>query len=107
MSALTLLGADLSGTWKGTVEGRPETVVLELKASGDKLTGSVGYGANDSAPIENAKLDGDKLTFEVSGNTSTYRIRLDVTAESLKGNVVRIADGQEGRPIPMELKRDK
>lgn len=107
--AFTAWGADLTGTWKGQVnrpDGQPETSVnLELKQDGEKITGRVGSGQSDSAPIENAKLDGDKFSFEVVGNSSTFKIRLDVAGDTMKGAVVRSQGDQQSPPMPMELKR--
>ena len=109
--AVGAFAADITGTWKGQVnrpDGQPETTVnLELKQEGDKITGRVGSGQSDTTPIDKAKLEGDKLSFEVVGNTSTFKISLDVAGDTMKGNVIRSAGDRQSPPMPMELKREK
>jgi hypothetical protein len=109
--ALSAIGADLSGNWKGQVnrpDGQTETSVnLELKQDGETITGRIGSGHTDTAPIDKAKLDGEKLSFEVVGNSSTFKVSLDVAGDSMKGTVVRSAGDRVSPPMPIELKRDK
>src|SRR5688500_12944333 len=89
--ALSAIAADLSGNWKGQVnrpDGQPETSVnLELKQDGEKITGRIGSGSSDTAPIDKAKLEGEKLSFEVVGNSSTFKVSLDVAGDAMKGTV--------------------
>ena len=111
LTTLAVFGADISGTWKGQVN-RPDgqlesTAVLQLRQNGNRVSGDIGSGSSDTAPIENAKLDGNKLYFEVTGDSSTFRVTLDVAADAMKGSVVRVRDGQESPAMAMELKRDK
>ena len=107
--ALATFAADVKGTWKGQVnrpDGTKETdVVLQLTQSGDAVSGKVGTHSDDAVPIENAKLDGNKLTFTVPANQSVFTVSLDLDGDNLKGSVVRARDGQTSPPMPMELKR--
>ena len=109
--AAVAISADLSGNWKGQVnrpDGQPETTVdLQLKQDGETITGRIGSGNSDTAPIEKAKLEGDKLSFEVVGNSSTFKVRLDVAGDAMKGTVVRAAADRESPAMAIELKRDK
>ena len=58
----TLLAADLSGRWTGTMEtnGRPVPIYLTLKQNDDGVSGSVVTG-NDTrqVPIQKAELRGE------------------------------------------------
>ena len=111
MGALWAMSADLTGSWKGQVnrpDGTPQTsVALELKQEGEKITGRIGANDGDSGAIENAKLDGSKFSFEVIGGSATYKVSVDVSDDSMKGSVVREADGQTSPALPLELKRAK
>ena len=111
MAVLCAAGADLTGNWKGQVnrpDGTPQTPVnLELKQDGDKITGQIGAGNGDTAPIDKVKLEASKFSFEVMAGSATYKITLDVAEDAMKGSVVREADGQASPAMPLELKRTK
>ena len=61
------LAAGVDGTWVAKVEMKAGTVelALNLKSDGDKLTGTVSAGARRAAamPIENGKIEGDRISF--------------------------------------------
>jgi hypothetical protein len=107
--------ADVTGKWtyeqagRGGGPGRP--VTLTLKADGGKLTGSVpGFGRGGDAPppptdITNAKIDGDKVTFEVKrdmqgtemitkyeGTVSGDELKLKITQPSMQGGDPRVTE---------------
>jgi hypothetical protein len=66
-SAIMLHAANLSGKWKGKIEVNGESIdlVYDLKADGDKLTGSV-TGPIGTLKLEKGKIDGDKISFELT-----------------------------------------
>jgi hypothetical protein len=60
-------GADITGTWKGSMDmmGQPIELTFNFKADGNTFTGTtVGPGGNES-PISNGKIDGEKISFTV------------------------------------------
>jgi hypothetical protein len=67
--------AEITGTWKtwfiGPIEYRPKMVseiVLNLKADGTKLTGTVHAGKwPGDAPISDGKIDGNRISFTAVG----------------------------------------
>jgi hypothetical protein len=69
---LSFLFADLTGTWKGTidVQGNPLELTYKLKADGDKLTGTINstYG---ELPITDGKINGTDFSYkvEINGNS--------------------------------------
>src|SRR3954454_4110455 len=66
--------ADLSGTWKGSMETQMgNTAVTITFQAGAALAGKVKVDEYE-APIEKAKLDGDKIHFEmtIEHGTLTY-----------------------------------
>ncbi len=58
--------ADLTGTWKGTVDfgGNALELTYKLKADGDKLTGSItsSYG---ELPISDGKITGSDFSYKI------------------------------------------
>jgi hypothetical protein len=109
--AVALFAGDVKGTWTGQVnrpDGAKETdVVLELSQDGESITGKIGSHADDMVPLQNAKLDGDKLTFEVAASEALYLVTLNIDGNTAKGAVIRNRDGQSSQPMPMELKRSQ
>jgi hypothetical protein len=69
IAAVTFAQAkDLSGRWTGTFNrrGSPVTLVLNLRVSDNQVTGELADPGGNKMPIQNWKLEGNQLTFEVS-----------------------------------------
>jgi hypothetical protein len=71
--------ADATGKWVAELPGRNGNAMkttFTFKAEGATLTGTVS-GRNGDTPIENGKIDGNTITFEVTrsfnGNTFTSK----------------------------------
>jgi hypothetical protein len=96
-------------TWNFTTQnGDTITSTLNLKREGDKLTGTVtGRNGNETA-IQNAKLNGEDLSFQVvrerDGNTFTTKYHGTVTGDTIKGKMEFERDG-ETRSRDWEAKR--
>jgi hypothetical protein len=95
--------ADVTGTWTWTVPGRnggePREQTLKLKSEGDKITGTLAGGRGGEAKVENAKLTGNELSFEVTrefnGNSVTTKYKGKVEGDTITGKVeMRGRDGQ-------------
>jgi hypothetical protein len=56
--------ADVTGTWSGI------PFYMILKQDGAKLTGTGGPGKNEPVPVEDGRVDGDRLTFHLG----SYRL---------------------------------
>ena len=97
---------DPNGKWTWTSEGRDgamRTNSITLKLEGDKLTGAVtgmrggrggggggaGGGAPQETPIEEAKIKGDEITFQVTREGQNGKMVSKYTAkiagDTLKG----------------------
>jgi hypothetical protein len=109
--AASMLGADVSGNWKGDAFRSDGTwameVVLMLKQDQDKVTGTVGTNEDEQVPISNAKMDGNNLTFDVVTDDGTYKVALALAGDEISGKAVRNVDGQDESPMKLQLKRSK
>ena len=60
-------------------DGTPRTQTFEFKADGATLTGTVSGMQGEPTPIQNGKVDGDNISFEVTrsrgGNSFTRSTR--------------------------------
>src|SRR3954469_17991655 len=106
--AIGAFAADVSGKWtyeapgRGGNPGRPTTITL--KQDGNKLTGQIpGMGRGGDTPpppseIQNGKVEGDKISFEVvrefNGNKMTTKYEGTVAGDELKLKITR--EGQNG-----------
>lgn len=109
--AATAFGAGVAGNWEGGAFRSDGTqtmsLVLMLKESADKVTGTVGPSAEEQIPISNGKLEADKLKFEVITDEGVYYVDMTVAGDDLTGKAVRKIDGQDSPPMKLVLKRSK
>jgi len=77
--ALSIWGADVTGTWKGSIEtpnGNIDTTFV-FKVDGGKLTGTVDSGPMGQSEITEGKADGDQLSFAVVRNFNGNEFRMN------------------------------
>jgi hypothetical protein len=88
--------------------GQKREVTMNLKADGDKLTGSVGGRMGDT-DISNGKVDGDTVSFDVvrefNGNSMTLHYTGKVAGDEIHFTVGR--EGGEGRNMEFTATRAK
>lgn len=108
--ATSVFAADVSGKWKAEMPGRngeTRTVTFNLKADGDKLTGTMSGGMGGDAKLQDGKVDGDNVSFnivrEFNGNSMKINYKGKLEGEELKMQMMR-----EGADQPREFvaKRD-
>ncbi len=111
ISALIALASEVTGTWSGTfkVNGGDHTVpqVMIFKQDGSKLNGSAGPDAQEQYPIENGKVEGDRLRFEVT--TGEWRFSYDLKRsgpDEINGDL-DLKSVNNGRTAVVSLKRMK
>jgi hypothetical protein len=102
--ALTAHGANLAGKWSGTIEiddsgGKIQTPVeLYLEQKGGALSGKIGRSKDpESVEIRNAKVEGDKVTFEASSTeaSAAMKFSLTVRGEQMLGEMKGAAQGND------------
>lgn len=95
------LAADVSGTWKWTVErnGQKIETTLTLKQDGKKLTGKITGRNNTETDIEDGKVDGDDVSFKVTrefnGNKMVQNYSGKATTDTIKGKVEFERNGEK------------
>ena len=101
---LTASAANLSGKWTGVIEvndsgGKIETPVeLYLEQKAGTLSGKIGRTNNpESVEIRNAKVEGDKLTFDSSSieASASMTFTLTIQGERMQGEMRGVAQGNE------------
>jgi hypothetical protein len=123
---LAAFAADVTGKWtyeapgRGGNPGRPTTITLKM--DGGKLTGSVpgmmgrGGGGGGTPPadqaISNAKIDGDKVYFEVTrdmqGTSFTTKYEGTVSGDEMKLKITRPGfNGGDPTVTDVVAKREK
>jgi hypothetical protein len=109
--AAMVWAADVTGKWTGEMEGRngqKREVSLNLKADGDKLTGTVGGRMGDT-DISNGKIAGDTISFDVvrefNGNSMTLHYTGKVSGDEIHFTVAR--EGGEGQGMEFTATRAK
>ena len=110
ITAVTLLAADLTGTWKGTLtpDGRdPGPALLVLQQDGTSVTGTVGESEDtDRHPIRSGTIQGDLVTFDIEMAEGSMKFELRLKGDELTGGVTRERDGQT-RKAMLAVKRSK
>lgn len=98
-----LAAADVSGTWVGAMDtpGGVFSTTIQLQ-SGATLTGTVKTDMFEGK-IEKAKLDGDKISFELNIEQGRLLYEGTVAGDELKLTVT----GTTGNKYPMVCKRQK
>ncbi len=73
------LAADVTGKWKGPMEGTGADMVLDLKSDGAAVTGTMSDSEGKPRPITKGTLDGDKISLTVASEWQGNPITLLVT----------------------------
>ena len=103
-----LAATNVTDNWTGSMnspDGNSFTLTFSFKQDGQKLTGTVEGPQGQPMDIENGKVDGNKLSFDVSFNGMT------ITHEgTVDGNEIKMTTkSQDGQMPPMDftLTREK
>ena len=87
LTAASLFGADVTGTWSGTLEfnrdgeSRSTPALLVLKQEAGKVTGTIGPNADRRYTIKSGTLENNKLTIEVEPEDGPAKVLLTLTLD--------------------------
>lgn len=104
LAGLSLLGADLSGTWTGVIPARGnefQDLTFRLAQDGDKLTGKL-YRDTTSVPILDGKLEGDRISFRVESEEQVGNVFVLIKytfTGSIKGSDIELTREREANPM--------
>jgi hypothetical protein len=95
--ATSALAADFNGRWKGNAltEGQASPIFLSLLQQGNTLTGTGGPTANDPDILQNGKVEGKRIVFDlIPGGRFPLHFDLTLDGAELKGTVKVQRNGQ-------------
>jgi hypothetical protein len=109
--------ADVTGKWTGKVEfktpdGNTDTggALVIMKQSGEEITGTAGESDEHMAAIENGKIAGTKVTFQVTvgEDKRVFKLSMDLVSEDkLEGDIEGVSDQGEKLAGKISLTREK
>jgi len=91
LCAVAAMAADLAGKWSGSFKAEgadhdiPQLVIL--KQHGSTLSGSAGPDASEQYQLENGRVDGNNVSFQVTTGEWKFSYNLTVEKDSLSGNL--------------------
>jgi opacity protein-like surface antigen len=115
IAAGAILAADVSGNWSGTMSMGDNQFTLNytFKQDGEKLTGSVQGPQGDPLTLNDGKVQGDKLSFNITVQTPNGDMKI-ASEGTIKGAeeitlTSKMVGAPEGMPEmpPMTLKKSK
>lgn len=104
--ATGLFAGDPSGKWTAEVEGRngqKRTVTMNLKAAGDKLTGTVTQMGGERE-IMDGKISGDEISFAVEVEFQGEKRKIEYTGKMV-GDELKMKSGSGERTREFTAKR--
>jgi uncharacterized protein (DUF2147 family) len=107
LAATTAFAAEnIDGKW--TAQVGQSTLTLEVKADGEKLTGTLTNSQAGPAPIEEGKIKGDEISFHVMRSINNANTKVAWTGK-LAGDELKVKRNSGGAAQPDEfvLKRSK
>jgi len=113
VAAMTASAADITGKWSGSFvlqapDGEhADNAFVIIQQKGTELTGSGGPDESRQWPMQNGKIEGDKITFEVTADGPVYKIEAKLEGDHIKGNVTAKTPEGETLTAKMDLTRVK
>jgi hypothetical protein len=89
----------VAGKWTGEQQGRGGTqpVTLDLKADGNKLTGTMTTGENSTAIQEGMLMDGGKVMFKTTQSRNGNEVTISFNGEMKGDELTLTREGGGGR----------
>jgi hypothetical protein len=107
--SLAAWAGDITGTWVGQIagpDGNGFSLTYSFKQDGEKLTGTVAGPQGDPIPLEEGKVQGDKISFVVHvAMNGGAKFTIDGT---VKGEEITLNTKSDAMDMgPMTLKKQK
>ncbi len=106
LTAVSAFAADIDGKWSGSVDtpNGAVTVGYSLKADGATLNGTMTGPDGAEIKIADGKIDGNKLSFNVTLEFGGMPLTLAFTG-TVSGNDLSLTADFAGMPFQMALKK--
>lgn len=107
--AFTATAADVTGRWEGERQGRNNQtmkVVMDLKAEGTTLTGTMSSFGDRQVPISDGKVSGDDISFTVTVEFNGNKMKFLYTGK-VSGNEMKMKSTREGSDRTVEFTMKK
>ena len=101
-----LHAADVDGKWTGSIDTPMGAIPIafSFKADGATLKGSMSGQDGGEFPIKNGKIDGNKISFNVSVDFGGMTLDFVYTG-SLSGDTLQMSSDFMGMPFMFEMKK--
>lgn len=95
--ALTLSAADISGTWKGSADTPMGTIerTFVFHVDGSKLTGDSTSSMTGKSELQNGKVDGDNVSFDIKASIQGNDVTIHYTGKA-SGDEIKLTAHVEG-----------
>jgi opacity protein-like surface antigen len=108
--AAIAIAADITGNWAGSISvgDNQYNLIYSFKQDGEKLSGAVARDGGEPLPINDGKVQGDKVTFFVQADRGGTLTKYTMEG-AIKGDEITLTTKTDGGPdiSPMTLKRVK
>jgi len=106
VSLAPLRAADVDGKWSGSLDTPMGAIpmVFSFKADGAALTGSQTGPDGGEIPIKNGKVDGNKISFNVTIDVGGMALDFAYTG-SVSGDTLQMSSDFMGMPFMFSLKK--
>jgi hypothetical protein len=107
LAALTLhlSASDLTGIWTGQLPDAGQDVSFRFAQTGANVTGKF-YTDNESVPLKNIKIEGDRITFtvtvELNGQFNIFTYTGIVRESEIEFTRTRESGRKEDTPFPKQ-----
>jgi hypothetical protein len=100
LSAGLVLAADPSGKWEATTQTQrgEMTMTFNLKADGEKLTGTVGNEMMGESEIQDGKVSGDEISFKQMMERGERKMTIEWKGKMKGDDELELTRSFAGRP---------
>jgi len=103
-------GKDISGRWTTMLQrgGQTRALQMDLKVAGTTVTGTIDVAPDVTVQIQNGKLEGDQLTFDVMAPEHGHTKSIHFTGDVGNGAITlrNESRGKQGRTLIFQRAND-